>query len=89
MRKPPRHATVDSSQEPKPDLSHIFEPFRRVGNVESFAGRGIGLADAKWIVELHGGTIAVRSSEGQGSTSGFASRSPQTLRCATSGSGGR
>jgi PAS domain S-box-containing protein len=53
---------------PASDLSHIFEPFRRAGNVESFAGSGIGLAGAKRIVELHGGTIAVRSSEGQGST---------------------
>jgi signal transduction histidine kinase len=53
---------------PAGDLSHIFEPFRRAGNVESFAGSGIGLAGAKRIVELHGGTIAVTSSEGQGST---------------------
>ncbi len=53
---------------PAGDLSHIFEPFRRAGNVESFAGSGIGLAGAKRIVELHGGTIAVKSSEGQGST---------------------
>jgi PAS domain S-box-containing protein len=53
---------------PTSDLSHIFEPFRRAGNVESFAGSGIGLAGAKRIVELHGGTMAVKSSEGQGST---------------------
>jgi PAS domain S-box-containing protein len=53
---------------PAADLGHIFEPFRRAGNVESFAGSGIGLAGAKRIVELHGGTIAVKSREGQGST---------------------
>jgi PAS domain S-box-containing protein len=53
---------------PAADLGHIFEPFRRAGNVESFAGSGIGLAGARRIVELHGGTIAVKSSEGQGST---------------------
>lgn len=53
---------------PAADQSHIFEPFRRAGNVESIAGSGIGLAGAKRIVELHGGTIAVQSSEGQGST---------------------
>jgi two-component system sensor histidine kinase BaeS len=53
---------------PQADLSLIFERFRRAGNVESFAGSGIGLAGAKRIVELHGGTIAVTSTEGQGST---------------------
>jgi signal transduction histidine kinase len=53
---------------PQADLGLIFERFRRAGNVESFAGSGIGLAGAKRIVELHGGTIAVTSIEGQGST---------------------
>jgi two-component system sensor histidine kinase BaeS len=53
---------------PQADLSLIFERFRRSGNVERFAGSGIGLAGAKRIVELHGGTIAVTSTEGQGST---------------------
>ncbi|MBW3633692.1 MAG: PAS domain S-box protein [Chloroflexi bacterium] len=53
---------------PQADLSLIFERFRRAGNVESFAGSGIGLAGAKRIVELHGGTISVTSTEGQGST---------------------
>ena len=53
---------------PQADLSLIFERFRRAGNVESFAGSGIGLAGAKRIVELHGGTITVTSTEGQGST---------------------
>lgn len=53
---------------PAADLAHVFERYRRAGNVESFAGSGIGLAGAKRIVELHGGTIAVTSTEGQGST---------------------
>ena len=53
---------------PQADLSLIFERFRRAGNVESIAGSGIGLAGAKRIVELHGGTISVTSTEGQGST---------------------
>jgi PAS domain S-box-containing protein len=61
---------------PAADQSHIFEPFRRAGNVESIAGSGIGLAGAKRIVELHGGTIMVRSSEGEGST--FTVRLPIT-----------
>ena len=53
---------------PARDLHHIFEPFRRAGNVESIAGSGIGLAGARRIVELHGGAITVRSGEGEGST---------------------
>ena len=63
---------------PQADLSLIFERFRRAGNVESFAGSGIGLAGAKRIVELHGGTIAVTSIEGQGST--FTVRLPIAMR---------
>lgn len=53
---------------PASDRDLIFERFRRAGNVESFAGSGIGLAGAKRIVELHGGTITVASAEGEGST---------------------
>ena len=61
---------------PASDLHLVFERFRRAGNVESFAGSGIGLAGARRIVELHGGTIAVRSVEGAGST--FTVRLPIT-----------
>ena len=61
---------------PVSDLDLIFERFRRAGNVESFAGSGIGLAGAKRIVELHGGTISVQSVEGAGST--FTVRLPVT-----------
>ncbi|HEX2280793.1 MAG TPA: PAS domain S-box protein [Thermomicrobiales bacterium] len=61
---------------PAADQSHIFEPFRRAGNVESIAGSGIGLAGARRIVKLHGGAISVRSREGEGST--FTVRLPIT-----------
>jgi PAS domain S-box-containing protein len=53
---------------PATDLPLVFQRFRRAGNVSSIAGSGIGLAGAKRIVELHGGTISVASVEGQGST---------------------
>jgi PAS domain S-box-containing protein len=54
---------------PVADLPHLFERFRRGGNVAGrIAGTGIGLAGAKQIVEQHGGTITVESEEGNGAT---------------------
>lgn len=53
---------------PTDDRPHLFEPFRRAGNVTGrIAGTGLGLFGARHIVELHGGTIAVESQEGVGS----------------------
>ena len=50
------------------DLPHLFQRFRRGGNVSGIRGTGIGLASARHIVVQHGGTIAVESQEGIGST---------------------
>jgi signal transduction histidine kinase len=62
---------------PQDDLPHIFGRFRRAANtVGRFAGTGLGLASARELVELHGGTITVESEEGQGST--FVVRLPLT-----------
>ena len=62
---------------PTADLPHIFERYRRARNVSAkFAGTGLGLAGAKDLIELHGGTISVTSVEGAGST--FVVRLPLT-----------
>lgn len=51
------------------NLFHKF--YRSHRSRESVAGSGIGLYMSKAIIESHGGTIAVRSSEDQGSTFTF------------------
>ncbi len=53
---------------PTADLPHVFERYRRARNVSAkFAGTGLGLAGAKDLIELHGGSISVTSVEGGGS----------------------
>lgn len=54
---------------PANDLPHIFEQFKRGENVVGkIKGSGIGLASARQILELHGGTIDASSQEDVGST---------------------
>jgi signal transduction histidine kinase len=62
---------------PGDDLPHVFDRFHRGSNVVGrFPGTGLGLASAREQVELHGGTISVKSTEGKGST--FVVRLPLT-----------
>jgi signal transduction histidine kinase len=54
---------------PPAELPRIFERFFRGSNVsEQVSGTGIGLAGVRPIVEQHGGTIAVDSALGAGTT---------------------
>lgn len=54
-------------------VNHIFDPFY----TRKAKGIGLGLAVSRRIVEAHGGTIAVRSAPGEGTT--FAVRLPGAL----------
>ena len=65
---------------PTAEQEKIFEPFYRLEHVQKggstlFAGIGIGLSIAKFIVERHGGRIVLTSTPGKGST--FSIRLPK------------
>jgi signal transduction histidine kinase len=59
---------------PSKYLPRIFEQFFRIPDQGKEAGAGLGLAIVKEIVEAHGGTVVVESTEGKGTTFTFTLR---------------
>jgi len=66
---------------PLEDQPHIFNPFRRASNAGTVRGSGMGLAIVKKAVDLHGGTIAVESALGVGTTFTVTLPFPKTNVC--------
>ena len=54
----------------KEHLSHVFEKFYRVptGDIHTVRGYGLGLYYARQVVDLHKGTISMKSRVGEGTT---------------------
>jgi signal transduction histidine kinase len=53
---------------PEADARLLFQAFHRGRNVGDAPGTGLGMTIVKRCVELHGGTIAFESKEGEGTT---------------------
>jgi Signal transduction histidine kinase len=55
---------------PDADIAKLGRPFEQVENQfsKSHQGSGLGLAISRALVELHGGTLQIKSREGQGTT---------------------
>jgi signal transduction histidine kinase len=51
---------------PERDLPRVFGRYNRGSNVSGIVGTGVGLYLVKMVLELHGGSIAVESREGEG-----------------------
>jgi PAS domain S-box-containing protein len=62
---------------PPAEHGHLFTSFHRASNVGTIQGTGLGLAIVKNAVDTHGGTIAVESELGAGTT--FTVRLPGDL----------
>jgi len=59
------------------DMDKIFDTFQRLHNDDEFQGSGIGLAQAKKIINRHGGEIWVEAAEKEGATFYFDLERPE------------
>jgi signal transduction histidine kinase len=53
---------------PEAEWERVFERFVRLDSVIGEGGGGLGLPIARWIAELHGGTLGIASSSKNGTT---------------------
>ncbi|WP_329117262.1 sensor histidine kinase [Streptomyces sp. NBC_01465] len=53
---------------PEDQQAGLFDQFRRASNAGGIQGSGLGLSVARGLVERHGGTVALSSTEGAGTT---------------------
>ncbi len=51
---------------PEEDLNRLFNSFFRASNSKNFQGTGLGLVIVKNFIEMHGGSIEIKSKEGFG-----------------------
>ncbi len=67
---------------PETDLPHIFNRFYQVDKSRSSQGFGLGLSIARSVIEAHGGSITVQSTENRGTSFliSFPLRSPASER---------
>lgn len=56
---------------PNESLKDIFSIFKRLHTSDEYEGNGLGLANCKKIIEMHGGNISVESEEEKGSVFTF------------------
>lgn len=62
---------------PEKDQAQVFGRYSRGSNVSGIVGTGVGLFLVKMVTDLHGGSVAVASKEGEGSR--FTVRLPMAL----------
>lgn len=62
---------------PPEDLPHVFERFYRARMPGAPPGAGLGLAIARWIATVHGGSLDIASAPGSGTTATFRMRAAQ------------